>query len=337
MSSNPYENEPGFEDANNESDKKAQKDYVSKVFCPDPYLPHTTDSFEIRHETLRISVIQRLEGYMGLQQAGIGASHEGSEIKDMDFEDVDETTVPFEPFKDLCKRRFLWYYDSYLAAVKLGKSEANDQQPFVRMPFESPGSNSMDGRFNYTELERRMHAIKAALDAEPQTWAEEGRAAKERESTVAVNLQHQFEQVSAYLKRGDMPHDVILENGNPFVWIITYFGRPMTNLDGGLFRIRMNFSPRFPSEQPRVRFETKIFHHHVAADGTACYSSNPMKTEDVKSHIEAIIEALEEDEPAYDPRKIVNPEATKLFWGNNPDDKKMFNRRLRRSVQQSME
>jgi ubiquitin-conjugating enzyme E2 Z len=31
LSSNPYENEPGFEDANEESDKKAQKDYVQKV------------------------------------------------------------------------------------------------------------------------------------------------------------------------------------------------------------------------------------------------------------------------------------------------------------------
>lgn len=31
MSSNPYENEPGFETANDEADKKNQKDYVAKV------------------------------------------------------------------------------------------------------------------------------------------------------------------------------------------------------------------------------------------------------------------------------------------------------------------
>lgn len=31
MSSNPYENEPGFEDSNEPSDKKLQKDYVQKV------------------------------------------------------------------------------------------------------------------------------------------------------------------------------------------------------------------------------------------------------------------------------------------------------------------
>lgn len=34
MSSNPYENEPGFEDANEAQDKKNQKEYVQKVSGP---------------------------------------------------------------------------------------------------------------------------------------------------------------------------------------------------------------------------------------------------------------------------------------------------------------
>lgn len=321
MSANPYENEPGFEDANGEADKKLQQHYIQKI----------------RHETLRISVIQRLEGYLGLQSYAANTLFTPLRSGDLDKEDLDEANVPFEPFKDLCKRRFLWYYDSYMASVARGKSEVADLSPFVKMPFETPNSNSMDGRFNYTELEGRLKAIKEALDQETARWAEEGLASKAGESTVAVNLQHQFDQVSTYLKQGDMPHSVVLENGNPFVWLITYFGRPMTNLDGGLFRIRMHFSTRFPDEQPRVKFETKIFHHHIASDGTACYTPNPMKLEDVKSHIDAIFGVLEEEEPAYDPRKIVNPEATKMFWGNKPEDKKQYNRRLRRSVQQSME
>lgn len=246
--------------------------------------------------------------------------------------------MPFEPFKDLCKRRFLWYFESYLAAIEKGKSETKPNQPFVRMQFETPGNNSMDGRFNYPELERRLHAIKAAIDAEPLKWADEGLEAKKRDDTVAVNLQHQFEQVvEAFKRNSDMPHNVFLENENPFIWVVTYFGRPMTNLDGGLFRIKMNFSVRFPEEQPRVTFETKIFHHHIAADGTACYTPNPLKKEDVRSHIQAIFAILEDDEPAYDPRKIVNPEATKMYWGGGPDDRKKYNRRLRRSVQQIME
>ncbi|PHH89030.1 hypothetical protein CDD83_6727 [Cordyceps sp. RAO-2017] len=316
MSANPYENEPGFEDANDESDKEMQRAYVQKI----------------RHETLRISVIQRLEGYLGLNP---GPSAKKDD--EPNGEEPDENSVPFEPFKDIVKRRFLWYYQSYLAAIEKGKSEVKDHQVFVRMPFEAPGTNSMDGRFNYSELERRLKEIKAALDAETAEWAAEGLVAMAKEKTVSVNLQHQFDQVSASLKRGDMPHVVTLQDGNPFVWVITYFGRPMTNFDGGLFRITMNFSPRFPDEQPRVKFDTKIFHHHVAEDGTACYTPNPQKREDVKSHIEAIIATLEEDDPAYDPRKIVNPEATRMYWGGSQADRKMYNRRLRRSVQQSTE
>jgi len=254
---------------------------------------------------------------------------------DENIEDIDDNSVPFEPFQDICKRRFLWYYDSYLAAVHKGKEEVRDNLPFTRMPFEG-SSNSMDGKFNYTELERRLKNIKNALDAELETWAEEGRQSKTNESTVAVNLEHQYSQVVESFKRHDIPHDVQLENGNPFVWVITYFGRPMTNLDGGLFRFKLHFSPRFPEDQPRVKFETKLFHHRIAQDGTACYFPNPSRREDVKTHIEAIIATLEEEDPAYDPRTLVNPEAHSLYWGKG-DSRKNYNRRLRRSVQASME
>ncbi|KAK3396487.1 UBC-like protein [Sordaria brevicollis] len=322
MSMNPYENEPGFEDAKEAHDKKNQKDYIQKI----------------RHETIRISVVHRLEQYLGINPDGTASPENGNEESgssaDNDM-DGDEEFVPFEPFKDLCKRRFLWYYDSYLAAVEKGKSEVEENQTFARMPFESQG-NGMQGKFNYPELEKRLKAIKAALDAETEGWAAEGLEAKIQDTTVAVNLQRQYEQVVEYFKRQDLAHNVELVDGNPFVWLITYFGKPMTNLDGGLFRIRLCFSPRFPTEQPRAKFETRIFHHRIAADGTPCYFASLSRREDVRTHIEAIIDALEEENPAYDPRTLVNPEAFKLFWGS-PDDRKMYNRRLRRSVQQSME
>ncbi|KAI5466674.1 small conjugating protein ligase-like protein [Mariannaea sp. PMI_226] len=321
MSANPYENEPGFEDANTPADKEAQQNYVQKI----------------RHETIRISVIQRLEGYLGITYTG---TVDPPQLYDRRFnrytDEVDDGEVPFEPFKDLCKRRFLWYFESYMAAIQKGKSETTDGTTFPRMPFEMPQSNSMDGRFGYAELERRLLKVKAAIDSETQRWALEGLKSKENESTVAVNLQHQFQQVVESFKRCDMPHNVYLENDNPFVWVITYFGRPMTNLDGGLLRIKMTFSPRFPDEQPRVKFETKLFHHHIATDGTACYTPNPMKQEDIRTHIEAIFAFLEEEDPAYDPRKIVNPEASRMYWSGG-SEKKQYSRRLRRSVQQSME
>lgn len=323
MSSNPYENEPGFETANDEGDKKNQKDYVAKI----------------RHETLRITIIQRLEEYLGITPSGEIVPHasingEDDELDGIDREEFDESSINFDPFKDLCKRRFLWYYDSYLLAINKAKAEVTDGQQFTRMPFECTG-NGMDGKFNYTELERRLRLIRKTMDAETARWAEEGLASKKKESTVAANLQRQYEQVvESYKRDKNVTLDIELVDKNPFVWAITYFGRPMTNLDGGLFRIKLVFSPRFPEEHPRARFETSMFHHRIATDGTPCYTAR--RAEDVKSHIEAIIEALEEEDPPYDPRTLVNPEAAKLYWGST-EDKKMYNRKLRRAVQRSME
>lgn len=283
--------------------------------------------------------MQRLEEYLGLTsdaaKVAPGRPFERDDT-DIDMQDLDETNVPFEPFKDLCKQRFLWYFDSYLATIQKGKSEVKDGQSFNRMPFEG-SSNIMDGKFNYGELERRLRNIKTALDTELVTWALEGAKETKNEGTMAVNLQNQYRQVLENFKRNDIPHHIQLEDDNPFVWLITYFGPPMTNLDGGLLRLRVHFSPRFPEEQPRVRMETKIFHHRIAADGTICYFPNYHKREDARTHIDAVFAALEEENPRYDPRTLVNPEAHALYWGKKPDDKKSYNRKLRRSVQQSME
>lgn len=321
MSSNPYENEPGFEDANEAQDKKNQKEYVQKI----------------RHESLRISVIQRLEEYLGIGADGNVAASSNADKEDyeVDMDGLEDAGTAFEPFKDLCKRRFLWYYESYLESIRKAKEEVKDGQAFVRMPFEGQG-NTMDGKFHYTELERRLRNIKKVLDDETNQWAAQGLSPEFKDATVTVNLRRQYEQVLEHFKQHGLAHHVELEDGNPFVWVLTYIGKPMTPLEDGLFRITIHLSPRFPEEQPRARFETKIFHHRIALDGTPCYYSSPSRREDMKTHLEAIIEMLEEDRPPYDPRTLVHPEAFKLFWGS-PQDKKQYKQRLRRSVQASME
>ena len=194
----------------------------------------------------------------------------------------------------------------------------------------------MSGKFNYPELKRRLILIRKVLDQETARWAAEGMVMVKRDTTMASSLHRQFEQLVELYKKNDMVTldiDLVFPN-NPFVWLLTYFGRPMTHLDGGMFRIRMSISPRFPEEQPRVTFETQLFHHRVAVDGTLCYFAK--RADDLQSHVDAIIDAIEEEYPPYDPRTLVNPEASKLFWGTEAD-KKLYNRQLRRSVQRSME
>ena len=278
-----------------------------------------------------------MEGYLGIYSDGTVAEPApleppaGVEID----EDLEEPTPLFEPFKDLCKRRFLWYYDSYLNTIKEAEKSHVLGEPFKTMAFEG-GGNSMSGKFEYPELRRRLQLIRTVLDQETSRWAEEGAVLVKRDNAFAASLRRQYSQLAEYFKRNDMVTlDIDLAcKDNPFVWILTYFGRPMTQLDGGMFQIRMSISPRFPEEQSRVRFETTLFHHRIAKDGTLCYF--PKRQDDLQSHVEAIVEAIEEENPPYDPRTLVNLEASKLFWGSEAD-KKQYNRLLRRSVQRSTE
>jgi len=207
-------------------------------------------------------------------------------------------------------------------------------QNFATMAFEG-GGNSMPGKFNYPELRRRIQLIHTVLFREIDYWAQEGAMQVRKDTTVASMLERQFQQIVESYKRNDMVTlDIDFADKNPFVWHLTYFGRPMTNLDGGMFRINMTISPRFPEEQPRVLFQTKMFHHRISKEGVLCYF--PKRPDELKYHVQAIIEAIEDTDPPYDPRTLVNPEASKLYWGS-ADDKKQYSRRLRRAVQRSME
>lgn len=241
---------------------------------------------------------------------------------------------PFEPFKDLCKRRLLWYFESYMNTIKTEGAKHVQGTKFTKMPFEGYG-NTMDGRFDYPNLERRLIFIKDTILKETESWGPLGLKAKATEAGISVTLVRHFEQiVEDYREKNNFTVDLSLEDGNPFLWMLTYFGKPMTQLDGGIFRIKICISPNFPEEQPRVIVQNSIFHHRISKDGILCYF--PRKQEDMRSHVEAIIYALEEENPPFDPRATVNPEASKLLWGS-PDDRKVYGRRLRRSVQRSVE
>jgi ubiquitin-conjugating enzyme E2 Z len=305
MSPNPYENEPGFEDSD---EKDQQKAYADKI----------------RHETLRVAVVQRLEEYLNLTPPSIFSSQYRG--------DSDDET---QPYKDLCKRRFLWYYENYLKSVDEQQAEYRDGTPFPTMAFEGT-SNTMDGIYVYSKLHAKLVAIKAALDKETANWAAEGLLEVQKEHPFASQLRTWNEAVvDIYSGRDDINVDVTLAEDNPFVWQLVLFGGPSTILDGGIVKIRICISPRFPDEQPRVFVETPIFHHRVAKDGTLCYVLRE-NTSDIKKHVEAILESLLQEQPSYDPRTLVNVEASKLYWGS-ADEKKMYNRKLRRSLQDSAE
>lgn len=318
MDSNPYQNEPGFEGSRSDKEKKEPLAYAAKVY----------------HETLRVSVVQRLEAHFAEVEMGLvngGAGGFGEDV-------AQEAGGAWDPFVDVCKRRFLWYYDSYVEGIegakeKHGKSVVEGQQ-FVVTPFEGPG-NQMAGQFEYGRLRKRLGELLGKLEREAREMVREGRRCMERENPTALLYQNAFKALVRRVgEGGGTPMDLEMVEGNPFDWRLVLFGRPMTNLEGGIFKIRMVIPVDFPERQPRVTVETPLFHHRISSNRTLCYVA--ANQNEVASHIDGIIKAIEQENPTYDPRTLVNPEASRLLWGT-PDEKKMYNRKLRRSAQDSSE
>ena len=353
MSSNPYENEPGHE--NVKKDKPQAVAYARKI----------------RHETLRIAVIQRLEGLLGIdenkttslakdvrrkfQSTNAFANGEAEKEEEVDFgaeassssteasvyeynADLDlEDEGVWDPFADLIKRRFLWYYDTYVKAIETASKEVTDGQAFPRAQFEFP-PNSMEGHYDYKGLLKRLERVSQALEKERAAWEKAGAAQVESGLQVANMLAFQFKQLEHQWNSGDYGGsrvEISLPNPkNPFVWNLTLFGAPMTNLDGGIFNMTFSIPPNFPETQPRLKFGTPIFHHRVSTKGYLCYF--PEKTDEIASHLVAIKKAVEDEKQTFDPRAVLNPESFDLYWGG-AEKRKVYSRKLRRSAQESCE
>ena len=362
MSSNPYENEPGYEDQSRASDEN--KDHPAQYVA------------KIRHETIRIAVIQKLEKIMGVAANGTVREEPVQEWYSSSSESEDQharrkrqkreealLAANFEPFEDLLKQRFLWYYESYITTCETHLKLNPDGTKFTRMPFEMH-NNTMDGQFQYTALLTRLKRLKSLIDAETNSWAAQGLLSLSKESSIACKLAHQFSQLTHHHKTNNIYHvSMSLAEAeelsslddksplstttsttqstspsppNPFLWTLTYLGKPSTLLDGAILKLQIHLSPLFPDIQPRVRVLTPIFHHRVSPTGVLCYFPRKTKTEDMGEHVRAVMEALEDEEPVFDPRTVVRGEASRLMWGSG-EERKRYKRLLRRSAEESME
>lgn len=350
MSGNPYENEPGFE--NTKKEKPQAQAYIKKI----------------KHETMRIAVIQRLEGLLGIEtpssffkdmrnktkaavgtNGGLGTDEDGLFKSGTSTPSTDASVFEYnadadleddgiwDPFADLIKRRFLWYHDTYAKGIEMASKDVSDGQAFARAEFEHP-PNSMEGHYDYKGLHKRLERVSQALEQERLSWEKAGAAQVETGLQLANMLAFQFKQLEHQWNKGDYDGsrvEISLPNPkNPFVWTLTLFGAPMSNLDGGIFNMTLSIPPNFPTTQPRLKFETPIFHHRVSSQGYLCYF--PEKPDEISSHLTAIKKAVEDEHQAFDPRAVLNPEAFELYWGG-PEKKKVYSRKLRRSAQESCE
>ncbi|KAF9542374.1 hypothetical protein EC957_002109 [Mortierella hygrophila] len=347
MSDTPYRNEPGHD---------LEKDNAKL----EPY------NQKIRHETIRISICDRLEGYLGIGQAlnfngstdstittastpssplgavnntlatPVGTPNSGGTpvaTTPSVFDSIYASAVtPDDEFCDLSKRLFLAYYDIYQNTVRTESEQIKDGTTFYKAPFEF-GGNKMDGSFNYASLAKRLEAIKTAIDKETNDWVTESSSWISHLNSISGNLKRQFEQVREYYNESNTGVvDIELTDGNPFLWNFTLFGKPMSNYDGGMFKVKIVFHKDFPEVQPRVKFSTPMYHVHVTQDGVPFYTVE--KLDDARSHIEAISRLIVEDEPSTNPSTHVNLQAAKLHFGTK-EQRREYNRNARRCASRS--
>ncbi|KAJ3057080.1 hypothetical protein HK097_000544 [Rhizophlyctis rosea] len=312
MSDKPYLNEPGFEDT---KDEKIMETYNQKI----------------RHETIRISICDRLERYLGWKDSDIRL--DGNVVIQRNFCTCREDS----PFEDLAKRMMLLYYETYSVSkldqevIATESAKVKDGTAFTKTQFEG-GSNSMDGSFQYAKLKDRLDKIHTELMKESDEWIKQSRKWVTDETTTSSNLKSQFDQIQAS-KEFDDTVFLELEDGNPFIWIATIIGMPASQYDGGMFRVKLVFHDKFPDIYPRVRFISEVFHPQITKDGVPYYRVK--RPEDVKHHLEALLRMFKED-PSSDPTTHVNAKAATLYFGTK-EERRDYNRNARRCAQRSVE
>ncbi|GAB4823452.1 hypothetical protein N2152v2_010498 [Parachlorella kessleri] len=123
-----------------------------------------------------------------------------------------------------------------------------------------------------------------------------------------------------------------LSDDNLFVWGASILGPPDTPWEGGVFQLRITFSENYPEKPPRVRFTSEIFHPNVYGDGTLCMDIIQDQWSPIHNicSILTSIQSLLTDPNCASP---ANPEAAHIFT----HDRKLYNRRVRRIAQKSVE
>jgi ubiquitin-conjugating enzyme E2 Z len=341
LAAKPFNLEPGFED---EPDQARSQVYNAKVCI------HMSTKFDItsvanltsqiKHESLRLTVITPLERAYGIRPPPPSGRQNQGQYQDQYYEpghpDPALSEEPVNLFLDTYKRRFMWYLESYKMAIQQGLKDgrARAGHPFPQAPFEYPG-NYMIGFWDYEGLEKRLEVLELRIKAETNSWAIEGRRLERKEQPLAASLHAQRDQIVRQLtQRTDGMVTLELVDDNPFLWRLIYHGRPMTQFDGGVLKIKIFISPNHPAEQPRVFLETPLYHVRVSPQNVLIYL--PLQADEMSRHIDGIISSLEEEKPPVNPMMTVNPEASALCWGSEADQRQ-YRRNLRRSVAATLE
>ncbi|KAI9011040.1 ubiquitin-conjugating enzyme/RWD-like protein [Gaertneriomyces semiglobifer] len=307
LSDKPYHNEPGHE---NETDELKIKQYNQKIM----------------HETLRISICDRLEEYLSSKsRTNSNSSSPSGSPKATVLQRQYCPCRATSPFTDLCKRMFLMYYDVYMSIVEKERELVKDGTTFINQRFEL-GTNSMSGTFGYASIKDRLSRIYKQLLAESESWKKHSLEWLKDDTTTASNLKSQFAQITS--GGNDFDHQIMFElvDGNPFIWSVVVMGMPMTIYDEGMWKIEIVFCDNFPDVQPRVKFLGEFWHPCVSKEGVPYL--RVQRPDQVSSYVKALQDLFTGD-PFNDPTTHLNLAAATQYFGNQ-EQKRDFKRCARR-------
>jgi len=112
------------------------------------------------------------------------------------------------------------------------------------------------------------------------------------------------------------------------------FGPDDTEWESGVFRLKMEFSDKYPIEPPKVRFMTTMFHPNIYADGNICLDilgkawTRAYGCLTVLTSIQSLLTDPNPESPA-------NNEAAGLFTEAQGDRNAEYYRRVRQCVEDS--
>ncbi|EEC48108.1 predicted protein [Phaeodactylum tricornutum CCAP 1055/1] len=121
-----------------------------------------------------------------------------------------------------------------------------------------------------------------------------------------------------------------------FTWEAGIPGKSGTDWEGGLFKVRMEFSEEYPSRPPKCKFFPPLFHPNVYPSGTICLSIlneeegwRPAIT--IKQVLTGIQDLL--DDP--NPDSPAQSEAINLFLSNKAEYKRRVKIEARKNQPQN--
>lgn len=117
---------------------------------------------------------------------------------------------------------------------------------------------------------------------------------------------------------------------NIMLWNAVIFGPEDTAWEGGTFKLTLTFTEDYPNKAPTVRFESKMFHPNIYADGGICLDILQNQWSPIYD-VSAILTSIQSLLTDPNPNSPANSEAARMYSENRRE----YNKRVQEVVEVS--